>query len=210
VIDETLRVEGSEDVFAIGDCAACPQPGSDKPVPPRAQAAYQQAYTLAKTLTRVITNQGQAQRFAYKDYGSLISLIVSPRRSGGLDETIELNGQYSNNLYDSNKNSYSVALEFIEQEITDSDQSDNMFQNEPNPFVDYTAIPIYLSDAKFVSLRFYPRDGRLLHEHKSNYEGGSHQIVIDRKVLGQISGQVFYELSTDDIRLVRSMILVSK
>jgi len=112
VIDETLRVAGSEDVFAIGDCAACPQPGSDKPVPPRAQAAYQQAYTLAKTLTRVITNQGQAQRFAYKDYGSLISLSYSAvgNLMGNLFGTIMIEGLLARLTYLSLYRKHQLAL----------------------------------------------------------------------------------------------------
>jgi len=63
-------------VFALGDCAACPQPGSDRPVPPRAQAAYQQAQTLAKNLSRRL--QGKPPHpFVYKDHGSLVSLSYS-------------------------------------------------------------------------------------------------------------------------------------
>src|SRR3954469_19309079 len=37
VVDETLRTTRDEAIFALGDCAACPRPGSDRPVPPRAQ-----------------------------------------------------------------------------------------------------------------------------------------------------------------------------
>ncbi|NNE21636.1 MAG: NAD(P)/FAD-dependent oxidoreductase [Rhizobiales bacterium] len=71
-VDETLKVVGEDDIYAIGDCAACVLPGSDEPVPPRAQAAYQQAYALAATFST-----GSAKRFVYKDYGSLISLSYS-------------------------------------------------------------------------------------------------------------------------------------
>ena len=52
VVDQTLKVTRDEHIFALGDCAACPQPGSDRPVPPRAQAAHQQAHLLARSLAR--------------------------------------------------------------------------------------------------------------------------------------------------------------
>jgi NADH dehydrogenase len=39
----TLQTTRDENIFAFGDCAACPQPGTDRNVPPRAQAAHQQA-----------------------------------------------------------------------------------------------------------------------------------------------------------------------
>jgi NADH dehydrogenase len=46
----TLQTTRDENIFAFGDCAACPQPGTDRNVPPRAQAAHQQASLLAKSL----------------------------------------------------------------------------------------------------------------------------------------------------------------
>lgn len=49
VVDQTLKTS-DDDVFAIGDCAACVWVGHGGNVPPRAQAAHQQASTLAKTL----------------------------------------------------------------------------------------------------------------------------------------------------------------
>jgi len=76
VVDQTLKTTRDDDIFAFGDCASCPQPGSDRPVPPRAQAAYQQATLLAKSLRRRL--QGRALLpFVYRDYGSLISLSYS-------------------------------------------------------------------------------------------------------------------------------------
>jgi NADH:ubiquinone reductase (H+-translocating) len=76
VVGETLRTTRDENIFAFGDCAACPQPDSEHPVPPRAQAAYQQAHTLAKSLARRLEGKPLLQ-FRYKDYGSLISLSSS-------------------------------------------------------------------------------------------------------------------------------------
>src|SRR5690606_34164331 len=52
LVRETLQTTLDPDIFAFGDCASCPQPDTDRPVPPRAQAAHQQASLLAKTLER--------------------------------------------------------------------------------------------------------------------------------------------------------------
>ncbi len=46
----TLQTEIDDNVFALGDCAACPWPGTTHNVPPRAQAAHQQASFLLKAL----------------------------------------------------------------------------------------------------------------------------------------------------------------
>lgn len=73
VVHQDLRTTRDDNIFAFGDCAACPQPNSDKPVPPRAQAANQQAKTLAKTLANRLDGR-ESVSFVYKDHGSLISL----------------------------------------------------------------------------------------------------------------------------------------
>ena len=73
VVNDNLQSVSDENVFAIGDCAACPWPGHDVNVPPRAQAAHQQASVLAKSLSRRIDGRALL-KYRYRDYGSLVSL----------------------------------------------------------------------------------------------------------------------------------------
>jgi NADH dehydrogenase len=72
-VDGMLAVKGGDGIYALGDCAACV--GADgKLVPPRAQAAHQQADYLLDTLLR--RHRGlppPAQPYRYRDYGSLVS-----------------------------------------------------------------------------------------------------------------------------------------
>jgi NADH dehydrogenase len=73
-VDSQLRVKGVEGVYALGDCAACTD-GDGKPVPPRAQAAHQQADYLRKHFLRLAEGKpGQDKPYVYRDYGSLVSL----------------------------------------------------------------------------------------------------------------------------------------
>ena len=71
-VRQTLESTTDPDIFAFGDCAECPQPGSDRPVPPRAQAAHQQADVLFKTLRHRLEGE-EAVPFVYNDHGSLIN-----------------------------------------------------------------------------------------------------------------------------------------
>ena len=83
VVRQTLQTTRDENIFAIGDCAACPWPERDRPerngpgknaiVPPRAQAAHQQATHLAKQLRRRLAGHA-VQPWHYRDFGSLVSL----------------------------------------------------------------------------------------------------------------------------------------
>jgi NADH dehydrogenase len=73
VVLPTLQTTGDLDIFAIGDCAFCPREGHPGPVPPRAQAAHQQATHIVEQIKR--RPRGQSlQPFVYRDFGSLVSL----------------------------------------------------------------------------------------------------------------------------------------
>jgi NADH dehydrogenase len=73
-VDGRLAVKGVEGVYALGDCAACVD-GNGKPVPPRAQAAHQQADYLVKTFMNMEAGKAPpGKSYVYKDYGSLVSI----------------------------------------------------------------------------------------------------------------------------------------
>ncbi|MEY4563355.1 MAG: hypothetical protein RLZZ618_2632 [Pseudomonadota bacterium] len=72
MVNGNLQTTLDPNIFAFGDCAACPQEGGAW-VPPRAQAAYQQAMYLVRALPRLLKGD-TVSPFIYKDQGSLISL----------------------------------------------------------------------------------------------------------------------------------------
>ncbi len=73
-VTDRLNVKGHEDIFAFGDCAACVTENG-KQVPPRAQAAHQQADYLYKRLVREARGQhGPDRPYRYRDHGSLVSV----------------------------------------------------------------------------------------------------------------------------------------
>jgi NADH:ubiquinone reductase (H+-translocating) len=74
VVKQTLQTTIDENVFAFGDCAACPWLGHDGNVPPRAQAAHQQASLLFKTMKKRVANKTNLPDYNYTDYGSLVNL----------------------------------------------------------------------------------------------------------------------------------------
>jgi NADH dehydrogenase len=74
VVRSTLQTSLDDSIFAFGDCAACPWEGIEgRSVPPRAQAAHQQAGFLTRSLKRKIEGKSLLD-FHYKDYGTLVSL----------------------------------------------------------------------------------------------------------------------------------------
>jgi NADH:quinone reductase (non-electrogenic) len=91
VVRPTLQTTRDDDVFAIGDCAACPWLGRQALhalggqrsgeaasvggpiVPPRAQAAHQQASHMVKQIRRRLAGKPLLP-WRYRDFGSLVSL----------------------------------------------------------------------------------------------------------------------------------------
>ncbi|NRF86768.1 NAD(P)/FAD-dependent oxidoreductase [Burkholderia gladioli] len=73
VVRPTLQTTLDDDVFALGDCAACAWAGTDRNVPPRAQAAHQQASFLLRALACRLEGR-PLPAFGYRDFGSLVSL----------------------------------------------------------------------------------------------------------------------------------------
>ncbi len=71
-VDAFMHVKGYYDIYAIGDCAHF-EMANGQSVPPRAQAAAQMADTLCTNLIQRMQNKPEMP-FAYKDYGSLVSL----------------------------------------------------------------------------------------------------------------------------------------
>lgn len=73
LVKQTLQTTLDDAIFAFGDCASCPQTGSNKNVPPRAQAAHQQAAFLTKALPNYLKHK-PLPTYHFHDYGSLVTL----------------------------------------------------------------------------------------------------------------------------------------
>jgi len=67
-VDETLRVEGQDHVWALGDGAHVPNQASPEPDPPTSQHALRQARRLAKNL------RGESKPYRYRMLGQVATL----------------------------------------------------------------------------------------------------------------------------------------
>ncbi len=67
-VDATLRVEGTDEIWALGDCARVPNLASADPDPPTSQHALRQARRLAKNL------RGDPQPYRYRMLGQVATL----------------------------------------------------------------------------------------------------------------------------------------
>jgi NADH dehydrogenase len=74
VTTPTLRSTRDDNIFVLGDCAACPSStDAKKTLPPRAQVASQQANFLIRHFSKIVRGE-RLPEFRYRDFGSLVSL----------------------------------------------------------------------------------------------------------------------------------------
>src|SRR3954452_2338966 len=74
-VDDTLRVEGHPNVWAIGDAAAVPDPAKQGkgPTPPTAQHAMRQGRRVAQNVAATLRN-GRVRPFRYKTRGGFVDM----------------------------------------------------------------------------------------------------------------------------------------
>jgi len=112
LVRPTLQTTLDDNIFAFGDCAACPLGEGERNVPPRAQAAHQQASLLAKALKLRLDGQALPE-FRYRDYGSLISLSrfsAVGNLMGNLMGSVKLEGWLARMFYVSLYRMHQMAL----------------------------------------------------------------------------------------------------
>ncbi len=116
MVTPTLQTTRDENIFALGDCAACPwpnAPGGQPVVPPRAQAAHQQASHLLVQLQRRMAGQ-PLEPYVYRDFGSLVSLgeysTVGNMMGGLVGGSLMIEGLFARMMYLSLYKMHELAL----------------------------------------------------------------------------------------------------
>ena len=117
VVRPTLQTSRDENIFALGDCAACHWPQADHGkgglVPPRAQAAHQQASHMIGQISRRLAGQ-PLRPYQYRDFGSLVSLgefsTVGSMMGGLIGGTMMVEGLFARLMYLSLYKMHELAL----------------------------------------------------------------------------------------------------
>ena len=123
IVKQTLQTTGDDNIFAFGDCAACPWPEKGGNVPPRAQAAHQQAALMVENLKRRISG-ATLKDYRYRDFGSLVSLgeystvgNLMGRLTGG---SILIEGLFARFMYVSLYKLHLLALHGLGKTVLDT------------------------------------------------------------------------------------------
>jgi len=114
VVEPTLQTTRDENIFSLGDCAACPWLGKDGVnVPPRAQAAHQQASHMVRQIKARLAGK-PLKPWHYRDFGSLVSLgeysTVGNLMGGLVGGNLWLEGYFARMMYLSLYKLHELAL----------------------------------------------------------------------------------------------------
>jgi NADH dehydrogenase len=117
LVRPTLQTTRDDDIFVIGDCAACAWPeangGKGGFVPPRAQAAHQQASHVAAQIKRRLSGRA-LKDYRYRDFGSLVSLgefsTVGNMMGGLIGGSLMIEGAFARLMYVSLYKMHELAL----------------------------------------------------------------------------------------------------
>ena len=117
VVRPTLQTTRDDDIFAIGDCAACAWPEADQGkggfVPPRAQAAHQQASHMAGQIKCRLAGKPLTD-YRYRDFGSLVSFgefsTMGNMMGGLIGGSLMVEGVFARMMYLSLYKMHELAL----------------------------------------------------------------------------------------------------
>jgi len=135
---------------------------------------------------------------------SLVTLTFTSNVNGILSDIINVNSDFLRaEAYVGND------LEIVNVTLNNnvSETLFALYQNEPNPFSDYTVISFDLPKDMKGELSIYDVTGRTLKVISNNFAQGRNTILLSREDFG-VSGMVYYKLEAEEFSAVRHMVLI--
>ena len=110
--------------------------------------------------------------------------------------------------YDLNNSRLDVALRFRSPAgMTMSGVGFELYQNQPNPFVNKTVIGFHLPAATSATLTVYDENGRTVYTQKGDFAKGYNAIALERAMVNATS-MLYYTLETPTESATQKMIQV--
>jgi hypothetical protein len=128
-------------------------------------------------------------------------------KAGKLSEMLGVSSRITKaEAYNNNNDKLDVAFRFNQGGIsTISGVGFELYQNQPNPFVNKTFIGFHLPEAATATLSIYDETGRMVFTQKGDFAKGYNSIAIDRAVLNT-TGVLYYKLETATDSATKKMI----
>jgi len=132
-------------------------------------------------------------------------------RSGKLSQMLGLSGSITRaEAYlvseDGSVERQGLAFRFNSSEgVTVNEIGFELYQNQPNPFINRTNIGFFLPEASEATLSVHDESGRMVYQQKGHFAKGEHSVSLDRALINT-SGMLYYKLETATVSATKKMI----
>jgi hypothetical protein len=128
-------------------------------------------------------------------------------KSGKLSEMLKVSSRITRaEAYSLSNNRLDVALLFNNGNASIvNGVGFELYQNQPNPFVNKTVIGFHLPEATEATLTIFDESGRLLFSQKGQFAKGYNAIPVDRALLNTV-GLMYYKLETATDSATKKMV----
>ena len=139
--------------------------------------------------------------------GNEFAVTFRAAKAGRVSEMLSVSSRVTRaEAYSVSNNRMDVAFRFRSPAgMTISSVGFELYQNQPNPFVNKTVIGFHLPEAAEATLSVYDESGRMLFTQKGQFTKGYNSISVDRALLNT-TGLMYYKLETATDAATKKMI----
>ena len=138
----------------------------------------------------------------------LFTVTFKANKSAKLSQAISVNSSLTPAMaFDANEEAMDVALVFNNNNGTVTSNNFALYQNEPNPFKEFTTIKFDLPEASKATLTIYDVTGKVVKAINGDFAKGSNLVRIERSEI-PAAGTMYYQLDTDTNSAVKKMIII--
>ena len=138
------------------------------------------------------------------DGSDSFTVTFRANKAGKLSEMLAVSSQITKaEAYNMDNNRLEVALRYDHKTI--SGVGFELYQNQPNPFVNRTVIGFHLPEASEATLTVYDETGKLVYTQKGDFAKGYNAFAIDRQLV-KTTGILWYRVETNSDSANRKMI----
>jgi hypothetical protein len=124
-------------------------------------------------------------------------------KAGKLSEMLGVSGSITRAEAYGDAGRLNVAFRFDGKTI--SGVGFELYQNQPNPFVNRTFIGFFLPEASEATLSIFDETGRVVYQQKGQFAKGENTIALDRALINT-TGMLYYKLETSTDSATKKMI----
>jgi hypothetical protein len=126
------------------------------------------------------------------------------KRGGRLSEMLSISSRITKaEAYSKGAERMGVALRYSTGQV--AGVGFEVYQNQPNPWVNKTVIGFHIPEATDVTLTIFDETGRMLHQETGDYAAGYNAFMLDRALVNT-TGVLYYKVETSTDSAVKSMI----